>query len=521
MFGGGNDVACFLFGQVGNAFTRSGDEDDAVVGFPPFLHLVGHFLRRDSRDDLLGSSHVVFGANQTGLLQEVCLHVLDILLVVRLIGILQSRTQAGQHVGLGAFQFGLGESVLHDALVFADDGLKSFLFHVGFGHHRHGVSGISAHHAAKAETCLQEGSVAALDDFGDATGSHRVVEALHQAVLDVLIGHRAVAVVLLVAEDADEFYARAGGFLVGREVEVGLFVRRHFKERERFGVFDGGDGREDVLNLLLHLGYVEIAHHGDGFQVGAIPFMIEVADGLGLEVLDDVQTADDVAHGIFGTFQHDAHLLFLDAACAVVARAILFGDDAALFVNVFFIEREVIAPVVEDEEASVDKSLVGHGHGADVIHRLVLCGVGIQVSSERDAVTLQRGNHAVAGEVLTAVEGHVLQEVGQTVLFVVLQQSAGIADDVEAGTLLRLFVVAKIIGDAVGQFSHQYFGVGRKHLAPVNLLGIAQKAEEEQRQEKEFSLHNCLIVKVYATKVLLFDNLQPSYVLNMVKQMIK
>ena len=45
--------------------------------------------------------------------------------------------------------------------------------------------------------------------------------------------------------------------------------------------------------------------------------------------------------------------------------------------------------------------------------------------------------HAMSGEVLAAVEGHVLQKMGQSTLVLLFEDGAYILGNVEIGTLLR------------------------------------------------------------------------------------
>ncbi len=61
--------------------------------------------------------------------------------------------------------------------------------------------------------------------------------------------------------------------------------------------------------------------------------------------------------------------------------------------------------------------------------------------------------NAFVRKVLRAVECHVLKEVGEAVLVILLQDGSNVLDDVVAGPAGRLRVVTDVIGKAVVEFS--------------------------------------------------------------------
>ena len=74
-------------------------------------------------------------------------------------------------------------------------------------------------------------------------------------------------------------------------------------------------------------------------------------------------------------------------------------------------------------------------------------------------------------EVLTAVKGHVLQEVGQTVLVVFFLHGTHALGDVEVGALLGIVVVADVVGkstiqltDSHGLVNGQFHLLGHHHV---------------------------------------------------------
>ena len=72
-----------------------------------------------------------------------------------------------------------------------------------------------------------------------------------------------------------------------------------------------GDRGEDLLDFLLHLVDINIAHYDDGLQVGAIPLLIVVAQVLVREVIDNLHRADRQTVLIFRALIDLWHSLFL------------------------------------------------------------------------------------------------------------------------------------------------------------------------------------------------------------------
>ena len=146
--------------------------------------------------------------------------------------------------------------------------------------------------------------------------------------------------------------------------------------------------------------------------------------------------------------------------------------------------------VVEDLDTHLHHLGVVGGH-VDIVDSLVERGVGVDVATELHTVLLQFLDHGVVGIALDAVEGHVLTEVGQTLLVVALHDRTGVADQAELNHVLRLLVVADVVGEtivelAVADFLVQgYLGAqitlfGR--LVAARQLGQGGAAEQEGQQ---------------------------------------
>jgi len=96
------------------------------------------------------------------------------------------------------------------------------------------------------------------------------------------------------------------------------------------------------------------------------------------------------------------------------------------------------------------------GHVVDVVYGLVDAGVGIEITTELDAVGAAPFDEVVALEVIAAVEGHVFQEVCKSSLVFVLLQRANFLCNVEIGTVLRPVVVADVVSQSVAELTDPY-----------------------------------------------------------------
>ena len=100
-------------------------------------------------------------------------------------------------------------------------------------------------------------------------------------------------------------------------------------------------------------------------------------------------------------------------------------------------------------EGDVERELVLQGvisrAVVDVVHRLVNARVGIEVVAELHSDAFAILYHAVAGEVLRAVEAHVFKEVGKASLVLLLEYGTHALGNVEIGLSLRFGIVAYVV----------------------------------------------------------------------------
>ena len=234
--------------------------------------------------------------------------------------------------------------------------------------------------------------------------------------------------------------------------------------RER--ILLGGDYAEDVLDLGLGAGNVHVTHYDDGLVAGVVPGVVEVYEGFRLEGLQVLLRADEGAAGLFGVRAEVVGESGLHAAPGCVAAgAALLDDDTAFGVDFLGLVKHEVGIVSEDHEAAVHDALPLYGDVVEHILCFLEAGRGVDVAAELCSDGTEVVQDGLAGEVLGAVEAHVLQEVGQTVLLgVFLLDGTYVGGQVELCTAGRKLIVANVIGETVVQ-------VADGHLLGVRKLG--------------------------------------------------
>ena len=242
----------------------------------------------------------------------------------------------------------------------------------------------------------------------------------------------------------------AGELLVRADEDERLLVVGH---RELFA--NSGIGRcgsnigKHRLQLLLDFIGVNVAHNNQSLQVWTIPFAVIAAESLIGEVLHDLHRADGHAVGILAVLADKGQSFFYETQLGAAAHTPLLFDDAALLVDFLVLEQQVVAPVVQDEQTGIDGSDCLDIHIIYIIYSLVEGRIGVEVLAELHADALQVLLQGITRKVCRAVEAHVLEEVCEATLVVLLLHGTHTLRDVEVTTLLRPFVVADIIGESV------------------------------------------------------------------------
>ncbi len=207
--------------------------------------------------------------------------------------------------------------------------------------------------------------------------------------------------------------------------------------------------------MRLDRGLVEIADRDDRHQVGPIPVRVELRQPIVLEALEDLLLADRKPLGVARALEQHRQLLVEHARARAAAEAPLLDDDAALLVDLGRIERDVAAPSPRGSRTLCATHVRLVGRHLQHVDRLVEARVRVDVRAEPHADRLHEVDDVLLREVLRAVERHVLDEVREPALVVVLEHRAGVDDEPQLRALLGPFVRADVVAQAVRELARR------------------------------------------------------------------
>ncbi len=268
------------------------------------------------------------------------------------------------------------------------------------------------------------------------------------------------------------------------------------------------DHGENLLDLGLGAVHVHVTDDYDGLHVRMVPGRVEVVEALRLEGLQAFLLADERAAFHLGAGEPVGEGTLHRTPRGVAALAALLDDDTALLVDLGRVVVHEVGVVAQDHQAGVhdagtfDRDVVEHVLG------LFETGGGIDVRAEFSTDGTEVVQDGLVREVLRAVEAHVLEEVGETVLVRGFLDGAHIGSEVELGTSGGELVVADVIGQSVVQMAHtdgRIVGEGGHRLLHGLLLFLLRVGrdgghEREERKCDQILFHrftnivNCMFV---------------------------
>ena len=210
--------------------------------------------------------------------------------------------------------------------------------------------------------------------------------------------------------------------------------------------------------------------------------MIVVAQHLWVEVVDHFHCTDRHTVAIARTRVHVGQLAVQDAHDTSGALTPFFVDHATFLVDILCFEQERISPVVQDIKARVNVA-VAHGHTVDVVHSFVGRSISVQVLTKLHTDAFAILHQAVAREMLSTVEAHVLQEVSQTALVVLFLHRTHLLCDIEVYTIFGQRIAAHVVSQAVFKFAIAHCLVDRQH-GHLLCTQTAQWERHEHQQQK-------------------------------------
>ena len=487
-----------LGGEVVTVGIGEHEHDHAVVGTDKLGEGLVDSLEGHCSLELLCHLKLELDAGDGDELSEVLGVFAGVRGVLASVALLVLAVECSYVLGFGAVVFAGGEAVASGAEELAVSGLDGGTDVVALADNLEGegVLGVSEQEGAQLERSLGEGAVGLFGHVACALVEHAVDHALD--VRDCEVGHFAAdfAGQELLGELEGHQTDGDGLLFVLADGVDGAFVVADTLVYAGSGVGGHLDGAEDFLDLRLDVGGVDVTDDDDGLVVGAVPRLIVVAENLGVEVVDNGHQTDGQACAVLAVGINDGQQLLHQLLLAGVGATPFLVDDTALLVDFVGGEEQAVGPVVEDEQARVNYARALHGDVGDVVDGLVDRGVGIEVLAKLYTDGLEPVDERVAGEVLGAVEAHVLEEVGQTALVFVLEDRAYLLGDEEVGLTFGVLVVTDVVGQSVGELAHDYGAVDRgvrrlnqlRHVLSRS-AGAEQHAKGNHCADKEFS-HN-------------------------------
>ena len=291
----------------------------------------------------------------------------------------------------------------------------------------------------------------------------------------------------LVGRHDRERDARGGGLRLGMETGAHALEAGHPAEvgLRGGGAAAGERGKGRAQQPLGEIG-IDVTDDDGGHALRTVPFVPELDETLARGALNDLGDADRHATRQDRVAEHELELRDGGAETHVVPRALLAHDDAALAVDLGGSEQQAGGIVAEDAEALGESGLGGLGQ-LQQVEGAVETGGGVGVAAKAHAHALEELDERAGGEVAAAVEGHVLQEVGDAALAFLLVHAARQDEESEGRAPLGLRVALHDVAQAVVELAEARGRIGLQVAALVGETrsgrGKGKGAQKERREQ--------------------------------------
>ena len=443
----------------------SGEVIDKVVLGHPSLNQVVALLQRNLGNEFLSIAELSHSAGNHLALEEVVRIFGSQAVALGLVGLTSHLTVMVEHVFLHTVELCLSETMLQRAENLGEDHLGGSLNLILLGNTAayKGIT-LTTQESAVAGTCLQERSVSLFGQLVETFVEH----AAHDVAEDrgTVVAHGALRSFLMFPE---QHHAVACSLLVGGNSHKGFLIVGNAVNGTLFGVDGSATLAEEGLHAAFHLIHIKVTHNNHSLHVGTIPVLIKTDNVVAFKTHNHTLQANGKTLSVTRALQHGGPSLVAQTVGSTQVATPLLMNNATLCLNLFGLEKQTATPAIEDVETHLHHGGIVGGH-VHIIHRLVEAGVRINATAKLNAVLLQGINHRVAGETLNAIESHVLAEVSQTTLRLILEDRAGIGHHAELDAVLRHLVGTDVVGQAVVQLANTHFLVDRHLSREVALL---------------------------------------------------
>ena len=418
-------------------------------------HTIHRFSVNHRRKHLVGIIFVL-DAGDSLFLQEVT-HILRSIEVVLLLrAIVVNRFDVAEHVFRSTFHLRFAQTEFSSALNFRHHSSYSSRVFSWFRSEvdREAVSRFREQIVLIAHTSVEEWAIFLLRHFAqtsiDALRSERQKVVLHNFSHCAAhrFGHRFGFVhkrqsrhcqFLVLVDDINRFV------ILGHRIS---FIFR--------SVLGHHHSTENGLHLGFHLVHIDITHNYNALQVRTIPLLVVSAEEIGFKVVDDFHQTNRHTMTIFAAGIEFWQTLFENAHHSTRAHTPFLVNHATFLLNFFLFEQQTTRPVSQDEQARIDVASF-HRNIVDVVNSLVSRSISVEIFSKLHTNAFAVFDElSVFGKVLRTIEGHMFEEVRQTALVVVFLHRTHLLRNVEVHLSFRFLVVADVVGQSVGKFSHTH-----------------------------------------------------------------
>ena len=249
----------------------------------------------------------------------------------------------------------------------------------------------------------------------------------------------------------------------------------------------------------------DVAGDHDHGPLGRVPVAIEGPELLARRGADHALEADRLALRIERAGQQEVEHRLGRATGRRVAEALLAQDDAALGLDLVGGQRQPASDLAQDADALVDQCCVV-ARQVQLVHGLVEAGPRIGVRTKGQARALQERHELTRRQVLRALEGHVLEEMGEAALRLGFHERAGLDQEAQADTVRRSALRQDGVAHAVGQPAPGNGGIMGEHtvrrgrprwqrLARRERCGGQRQPDADQQAAGSWPRHAFLILR--------------------------
>src|SRR5262245_64350798 len=257
-----------------------------------------------------------------------------------------------------------------------------------------------------------------------------------------------------------------------------------------------------LLDEIFDSRLIKIADSDNGHQIRPIPIFVELLQCFRFEILNDFRFANRNSLRIVRALEQNRKEFIRCARAGSSSQTPLFHDDATLFVNLLVVKRHVMRPVLEYQKRFVHDFWFIR-RDLKHVNSLVEAGVGVQVGAESHAEGLDELHNLVFRKVCRAVEGHMFDKMGKSLLVVIFQNGSGLYNKSKLSALLGFFVRPDVIAKSIGQLVDGDFPLDRYRVGQsrCDLYRSSAQRSDEKQKEKDAALANAHALKT--TRLLL------------------